>query len=601
MSGDVGQEHAEFGVLFVGGIGKQRPGSTVIAFAAALHRWLFWWNNGTSLSESPSPVLYDAVLSPALSGDEGPAHVTLDLDRPEFKIDGRQGRWLLAESSWAEVSVVPRFVNLVHWIWKVSTCLLVLQFVIPMRRHWRLAKVNPAHCPPDMDDTDPAPLYRRLVVVPSYLILMGLAAIFSVLASVVLFAVAIAALLPIPRIDLAVHWVVVKLSSVLGDTYLLEHCPVEFAAMRSQVAHDLSWLQDHCTKVAVVGHSQGAAIAHQVLRDGGYRPASLRAFITLGQGIAQMHLLQAMDWNPDVRKNAWWARWLVAIGLLVAGLPALGWVVRRLANVTFLSVWPTVVISILVGFLLILLGIARAIEVLDNKKNKCYNQMPLCIDNPDFLWTDYYASADPVSNGPFQETPNQDPLPQPIPESRKTCTEVYYAGSPLTDHNSYLRNRDQLLPGLLNALAAAAYGDGRGEAVGLPLVDEKCIRDAMTRRRRLARFMVVARLLTPPLAVVAWVFISARLLQGPMNQLTHLADPHAQMSHSLVHLITAVLITVAAYLVLAFIPWKIIEYLNERHFFGTAKRDPSESATGESPGKINKGARSSSVPESART
>ena len=81
-------------------------------------------------------------LSPALSGDEGPAHVTLDLDRPEFKIDGRQGRWLLAESSWAEMSVVPRFVNLVHWIWKVSTCLLVLQFVIPMRRHWRLAKVT---------------------------------------------------------------------------------------------------------------------------------------------------------------------------------------------------------------------------------------------------------------------------------------------------------------------------------------------------------------------------------------------------------------------------------------------------------------------------
>jgi hypothetical protein len=158
-----------------------------------------------------------------------------------------------------------------------------------------------------------------------------------------------------------------------------------------------------------------------------------------------------------------------------------------------------------------------------------------------------------------------------------------------------------LLPGLLNALTAAAYGDGRGEAVGLPLVAKKAIWDASTRRRRLARFMVAARLLTPPLAVVAWVFISARLLQGPMNQLTHLADPHAQMSHSLVHLITAVLITVAAYLVLAFIPWKIIEYLNERHFFGTAKRDPSESATGESPGHINKGARSSSVPESART
>ena len=59
--------------------------------------------------------------------------------------DEREGRWLLAESSWAEVSVVPRFVNLVHWIWKVSTCLMVLQFVIPMQRHCRLAKRAKKH------------------------------------------------------------------------------------------------------------------------------------------------------------------------------------------------------------------------------------------------------------------------------------------------------------------------------------------------------------------------------------------------------------------------------------------------------------------------
>ena len=152
--------------------------------------------------------------------------------------------------------------------------------------------------------------------------------------------------------------------------------------MRSQVAHDLSWLQDHCTKVAVVGHSQGAAIAHQVLRDGGYRPASLRAFITLGQGIAQDASAPGHGLEPGRAQERLVGALASCDRLLLAGLPALGWVVRRLANVTFSSVWPTVMISILVGFLLILLGIARAIEVLDNKKNKCYNQMPLCIDYP---------------------------------------------------------------------------------------------------------------------------------------------------------------------------------------------------------------------------
>jgi hypothetical protein len=64
------------------------------------------------------------------------------------------------------------------------------------------------------------------------------------------------------------------------------------AAMRTQVARDLRWLQGRCEKVAVVGHSQGAAIAHQVLKNGDYRPESLRAFITIGQGISKLHLLQ---------------------------------------------------------------------------------------------------------------------------------------------------------------------------------------------------------------------------------------------------------------------------------------------------------------------
>jgi hypothetical protein len=602
MSGDAGEEHAEFGVLFVGGIGKQRPGSAVRAFAAALHGWLFLWNRGISLSQSPSPVLHDAVLSPAPGGDDGPAHLTLELGVQQFKSDGRRGRWLLAESSWAEVSVVPHFVNLVHWIWKVSTCLLVLQFVMPLRRHWRLAgkdrlaRKDTAQHRPEMDGTPRTALYRRLVVVPSYVILMGLAAILSVLLSVMLFAVAIAALLPIPRIDLAVHWVVVKLSAGLGDTYVLAHCPVEFAAMRGQVARDLSWLQDRCDKVAVVGHSQGAAIAHQVLREGGYRPGSLRAFVTLGQGIAELHVLQAMDWNPDVRTAAWRCRWLVAIGLAAAGLPALGWVVSRLAHVILLPAWPAVVILlIVVGFLLIFLGIASAIRVL---RDKCYDQLPLCIEDPDFVWTDYYASADPVANGPFPETENLDPRLQTFCDRPRICTEVYHAGSPLTDHNSYLRNRDQLLPGLLNALATAAYGDGSDRAADGPLVAKEDIREASERRRRLARWMVAARVLITALAVLAWFFSPARLLQRPMNRLAHLAEPHAQMSHGLVQLIATALMAAAAYFVFAIIPWWIKEYFNRRHFFRTAARRPSEPVTGEPLGHVNNGALASSLAES---
>src|SRR5207302_7465241 len=96
------------------------------------------------------------------------------------------------------------------------------------------------------DTGDPAPLYLRLAVALGYLSLMGLAAISSVLLSLALYLLAIAALLPIPRIDQAVRCVMVKLSAVLGDSYVLAHCPVEFAAMRSRVDRYLAWLWDGC-------------------------------------------------------------------------------------------------------------------------------------------------------------------------------------------------------------------------------------------------------------------------------------------------------------------------------------------------------------------
>jgi hypothetical protein len=225
----------------------------------------------------------------------------------------------------------PRFLGLARWIWKVSTCLLVLQFVIPMRRHWQRARRTAK------------PSYRRLadrVMALVYLVLMGAAAMLSVLWCILLVLLEVAAKLPIPRIDQAVRWVTVKISAVLGDSYMLAHCPVQFAAMRTQVARDLRWLQERCEKVVVVAHSQGAAIAHQVLKDGSYDPGSMRVFITLGQGISKLHLLQRMDWDPQVHRAAWWSRRLVTAGLALAGLPALGLVAGRWANATALKPWP---------------------------------------------------------------------------------------------------------------------------------------------------------------------------------------------------------------------------------------------------------------------
>jgi hypothetical protein len=469
MNKSVHRDHFEFGVLFVDGIGKQQPGSAVTSLAAALFGWLFRWNRAESLSLPRSPVLDTAVLS---AGEDGPAHVILEA--PLFLDSGeRQARWLLAESSWADAHAPPRFLELAQWVWKVSTCLLVLQFVIPMRRHWRQYKDDAAA------GVRGRRAWRRLDSAAAslvYLALMGVAAMSSVLLSVVLLTLAVAAKLPIPRIEGAVQWVVVRLSAVLGDSYLLAHCPVEFAAMRTKVRGDLHWLRQHCDVVAVVAHSQGAAIAHQVLRDAD-RAHGVLAFITAGQGISKLHLLQRMDWDPEGRRAAWWSRLFVITGLLLAGLPALGVIAGRIGvpALHVLAASPLYPPQIAAGFVSLLIGVRHAIR---KNGSEIDSNLALSQSASPLAWTDYYASADPVSNGPLPPAErqasgdHQDPgLGTHVLPAR--CKVIYNRGSLLTDHDSYLLNEDQFLPRLINDLVAAAYG--QGHSAGSPPRDWSAI------------------------------------------------------------------------------------------------------------------------------
>jgi hypothetical protein len=561
----VSRDHAEFGVLFVHGIGQQGPGRTVASFAAALYSWLFRWNCPEDMPPDKSPTLRHAVLSPESGGD--PAHVSLAV--PLDLSDGQHhAHWLLAESQWAN-AFTPRFLDLAHWIWKVSTCLLVVQFVIPMRRHWR--KTRP-------DATCRVPAHKRLAhapVVLCYAILIGVAAMSSVLVSILLLALAVAAKLPIPRIDLAVQWVVVKLAAMLGDSYVLARCPVQFAAMRTQVARDLSWLQDRCDKVAVVAHSQGAAIAHQVLKDRNASTGNLQAFITVGQGITQRHRLGRMDWDPETRQKAWRTRLLVATGLMCAGLPALGAVASRWSHAAFfaaLASFPADLILVASGLGSIALGVLWAIRAFDGKLVQDVN---LPGAGTQFSWIDYYASADPVSNGPLPADANAGAAPAQAPLGGRMgrpsrCEEVYNSASILTDHNGYLRNRDQFLSWLVNDLVAAAHGDSLTDPARRRLVPDDYLREARERRRWLAAWLVSGRAIVAGLGIVLWRFNPGRTLKGPMNHLLQPVPPHAQMNDGLARPVAVVLTVAAIYIVAVLLPWRIMEKRSTQRFFRTA-------------------------------
>jgi hypothetical protein len=555
----------EFGVLFVDGIGQQRPGSAVTSLAAALFDWLFRWNRAQGLSLPRSPVLGTAVLS---AGDYGPAH--LILETPLFlSSDERQARWLIAESSWADAHAPPRFLDLAQWVWKVSTCLLVLQFVIPMRRHWRQYQHDAAR---------PVPTWRRLDSAAAslvYLTLMGVAAMCSVLLSVVLLALAVAAKLPIPRIEAAVQWVVVKLSAVLGDSYLLAHCPVEFAAMRTKVTADLSWLRQQCDVVAVVAHSQGAAIAHQVLRDAGSADG-VRAFITAGQGISKLHLLQRMDWDPAARRAAWWSRLFVVAGLLLAGLPALGVIAGRIGVpalhvLSTLSFYP---LQIAAGFVSIFIGVRHAIHT-----NSTDIDLNLALPRPasHLAWTDYYASADPVSNGPLPPAERRAREDHRDADSERNglpalCKVIYNRGSLLTDHDSYLRNEDQFLPRLVNDLVAAAYGPEDGAGPRPRMVADHDLDLVAHHRRRMIDWLIAARAFTAVAGIALWWLTSGRSLTGPVNRLLHLGDPDANLGDLLARLAAVGIAMIVIYVLVGVIPWRVMERRGSRRFFKTATR-----------------------------
>jgi hypothetical protein len=507
------------------------------------------------------------VLSNSEGGDGEPAHLVLDVPL-RLSTGERHARWLMAESLWADLFAPPQFLGLARWIWKVSTCLLVLQFVIPMRRHWWRARLPEASWYGELADR---------VMAACYLALMGVAAVLSVLLSAVLFALAVAAHLPIPRIDQAVHWVVMRVSAVLGDSYMLAHCPVQFAAMRTKVATDLRWLQEHCEKVAVVAHSQGAAIAHRVLKDASSDQAEgVRAFITIGQGISKLHLMQHLDWDPQVRPAARWSRLLVGFGMGCAGLPALGLIVSRWAKASVVTFWTQPAHSvpvILAGFLIIWVGVSQAMRAMNVVGKQLRQELGLRAGT--FIWSDYYASADPVSNGALAGT---DLAPGPDPEKDGTvlqlpgpCNQVSNSGSVLFDHDGYLRNQNQLLSMLLNDLVAAAYDDGDNTPPP-QLVAATDLTNASQLRRWLVAWLLSWRFIGVGLVAVLWQVNPGPLFKHPMNWLVHLFAPDAGMSNGLARFLAVLLTTAAAYVVVAVIPWRIMEKLAVHRFFRTARR-----------------------------
>ena len=515
---------ADLGVLFVHGIGEQRRGQTLLGFGESLLRWLPRWLERSGVPADGVLELPEAWLEPP----DGPPHAEARIRPPG---SAREHTWLLAESWWAQAFVTPRYGQLVRWSLQAVPWTIASHFATRLRG--AVARLRSS-------TLGEMPFAIGRVASHLVYLLVGLALIPVVVALLLLLLVV--GLVPSRRLRKRVAGAQQRLASTVGDSYVLLESPIQEASIVGQVKRDLRWLAGRCRTVAVVAHSQGAAIAHTAVRSD--PPDNLRLLLTFGSGLKKLSEIRAI-----ARSRAAWTTWAAPLGLflMAAALPrTFREVVRLLPAAVALfalaiviqaassrmragSVWRKVVevAAALVGAVPAGLVAWRAFSGAEWVAYVFVGGILLLVwgikpsmagaVDPERLrldarirWVDVHASADPVPNGPLAEGAHP-PLAHDV--------EVHNFGSLLTDHSSYWANEEQFV--------STAAGE-LGELDALALVgpeDREALRAAGRRRSWRVPWLNLARGTTLVLAAI--LCFRAADLALPIRPLLRAADAAA--------------------------------------------------------------------------
>jgi hypothetical protein len=386
----------DLGVLFVHGIGNQALGSTLTGF-------------GTPVVES----LRARAKRAGAKAELGATVLTATSDEPassELTISSGhdQRRWLLAESWWAQSFPTAQFRDVAKW------SLLIVPWTIGTHFAKRLSRAGGR-----------TQFGGRLAA--------GAALVGALLLSPVLLAILATLLLlgtiPWPPLQSALAKIQLAIASSIGDSFMLVTRPLEAAAIRSRVRRDLDWMLRKCAKVAVVAHSQGGAIACQVLSAAESSTAGL--LITFGSGLRKLEELDDARRRGGLLQGAM----LSAAGLFLAGLmlsaaPQVAYQVYRG------SASPASLVTLLALVAAgIVIGIAGLQDFIHATEPTSLAFITVRLAARDVQWEDVYSSADPVPNGTLHDDGRTPP----------DSTEVVNFGSGLRDHTSYWLNRDEFV------------------------------------------------------------------------------------------------------------------------------------------------------------
>jgi hypothetical protein len=550
-------QKAALGVLFVHGIGAQRRGETLATFGGALYQWLEracerthrrWVGAGITresvkswadttvrprhearrdfvvadlvarlLEATPraddAPVVDVRSVAGAAQAEFVATSVALDEvrltsvdvpDRPSnatlsfhgLQADGALSgeAWLLAESWWAETFSVPSFGDLAGWGLGIIPWTLGSHFGERVRLAWaahRQAKTAAERA------------WSFVKLIRAFLALVA-SLLLSVVTMAWLLLLLVLAAIPITSLREALGAMQRRFAAYLGDSYVLVTRPIEGASIVGQVRRDLEWMSERCDAVAVVAHSQGAAVAYEALR--AERPANLRLFLTFGAGLRKLEELRKI-----VREGR---RFRMAATKTLLGLALVQLLPVLAARWYFGSRAPEPMELAILGIEGLAGGallVAGLYDLVRGTGTGAVRDVADQLATWGVRWVDCHASHDPVPNGAlFDSTSTAAALvaEAPVVPAPPISIEVCNQRSTRRDHNAYWANVDEFVSVVVGALRHA------GGTAAAPLsLDADWLRVIPRRRRWRVAHLTLLRW-------VAAVAIVAGLLRYPTEWLT---------------------------------------------------------------------------------
>ncbi len=533
-------QHYDLGVLFVHGIGDQQQNSTLARFGGSLQRWLRrrYSVDGQAPAEGAEKIAPEALVEVTgvqrrTPDGDTPAHASLLVRRPGDSDNGEpemQQRWLLAEGWWAAEISPPTFKAFNRW---------VLPLLPWLAAEYAIAAARPPGPEPDeLDEAalgrkvaerraegEPEPTMRtrprsrfekrleRLSLAGLLWLLSPVLAVLAMLGCVVL-----AVVQRVPVIGKRVSAITATVVKGVGDAYLFSYDGLARAAMVQRIRRNLDWLNNderRCRKVAIVAHSQGAALCHDLLRSGALRADDpVELFVTVGSGVRRLNVFRELHEDAKLRSLGW--KSIAGLIALVAGLvlllgglslPGTAGIGARAGGLAIIagclvaqparSSWAAALILATLGTTTLLvtgllvggwpgarliasaaamsLGVGlylwAAMQVLKRVREAPRLALP---EEAVRRWVDFYSSADPVPNGPMQTwSGTADEQPEPPPAVHPTARLVYNLRSVQADHSYYPDNTDEFVSQLASELAAAGGLAAKPTTLADPLAAEE--------------------------------------------------------------------------------------------------------------------------------